>query len=314
MGEKLVSVAVMAYNQENEVKKALDSILFQRCNFEVEIVTGVDLSRDNTMRVIQTYIEIAPDFVHYVPIFHDKHVGEQVNIVSILKKCTGKYIAFLDADDYWNDEDKLQKQVDIMENNPLIGVVYTDDYFESRAFDHPIERRRDSPWENVFTQMLMGCPITTETAMFRKDLLDFVEYDVMLEKKFLVEDDFLWLELANHTQFYHLNEFTATATLTRPTIFDYNVPLMSAEYDKHVTDIKLFYLEKYPEKTHLTKTDILDRHYQVWIKAALMCHKKKTALENLKKIVNKSRYHKTLVLLFKIPLGFNFYMLPKNLI
>jgi len=231
MGKNLVSVAVMAYNQEDEVKKALDSILKQKCNFEIEIVTGVDLSTDNTIKVIQSYIETAPDFVQFVPIFHESHVGEQVNIVSILRKCTGKYIAFLDADDYWNDPLKLQKQADIMENNPSIGVVYTDDYFESIAFDHPVERKRDSPWENVFTQMLMGCPITTETAMFRKDLLDYVEYDAMLEKKFLVEDDFLWLELANHTQFYHLKEFTATATLTRNTIFDYNVPLMSADYD-----------------------------------------------------------------------------------
>jgi glycosyltransferase involved in cell wall biosynthesis len=94
MGKNLVSVAVMAYNQEDEVKKALDSILKQKCNFEIEIVTGVDLSSDNTNRVIQSYIETAPDFVHYVPIFHESHVGEQANIVSILRKCTGKYIAF----------------------------------------------------------------------------------------------------------------------------------------------------------------------------------------------------------------------------
>lgn len=309
----MVSVAVMAYNQENEVKKALDSIHNQNCDFPVEIVVGVDLSLDNTQNVVQSYSKKSPENIQYITLFHNEHVGEQINIVSILKKCSGKYIAFLDADDFWNDNLKIQKQVEIMENNPEIGVVYTDDYFLSTAFEKPIERRREPPWDNVFTQMLLGCPITTETAMFRRDLLKYVEYDIMLQKKFIIEDDFLWLELANHTKFHHLNEFTATATLTRSTIFSYNVPLMSAEYDKHVTEIKLHYLDKYPDKTHLTKTDILDLHHSYWVKAAILCNNKNITIGNLSKIVNKSKYQKLLLVISNIPLGFKTYMLYRRL-
>ena len=313
MSKLNVSIAVRAYNQEKEIKKALDSILMQQCNFDIEVVIGVDLSTDDTIKVVQLYIDEAPENIHYVPIFHKQSLGGPANMVSVLKKCSGKYIAWLDGDDYWNDSQKLTKQVNIMEHDSSIGVVYSDDYFESTALEKTVIRNKDTLKGNIFTQMLSGCPITSETALFRTDLLEFVEFDVFLEKRFEIDDYFLWLELTNHTKFHHLKELTSTACLTRQTICDENVPLMSAEYDRLATNIRLFYLEKYPTKTLLSKVNIEDRHYQVFLKAALMCHNKKTAIDNLKKIVNKNNYQQLLFLLFKIPYGFDFYMLYRKL-
>jgi hypothetical protein len=47
-----------------------------------------------------------------------------INFVKAYEKCAGKYIAFLEGDDFWTDADKLQKQVEFLEANPDYVVCY----------------------------------------------------------------------------------------------------------------------------------------------------------------------------------------------
>jgi glycosyltransferase involved in cell wall biosynthesis len=42
-----------------------------------------------------------------------------------LDKCDGDYIAYLDADDYWISPFKLQRQFDLMEQNPNYSMTFT---------------------------------------------------------------------------------------------------------------------------------------------------------------------------------------------
>lgn len=48
------------------------------------------------------------------------------NFARILSASRGKYIAYCDGDDCWNDDSKLQKQVDFLENNPEYVAAYHD--------------------------------------------------------------------------------------------------------------------------------------------------------------------------------------------
>lgn len=47
------------------------------------------------------------------------------NYVNAIREARGKYIATLDGDDYWCTTDKLQRQVDILEANLEVSIVYT---------------------------------------------------------------------------------------------------------------------------------------------------------------------------------------------
>ena len=117
-----VSIVVMTYNHINYIKKALDSILEQQYNGTYEIVIGDDCSTDGTSDIILEYFNKYPDIIK--PHIRTQNIGAKRNMYELMTCCQGKYMAFLDSDDFWNNPQKLQKQVDFLNNNPsYIGCV-----------------------------------------------------------------------------------------------------------------------------------------------------------------------------------------------
>jgi glycosyltransferase involved in cell wall biosynthesis len=116
----LVSVSITAYNSAEWLSRALDSVLSQRTDFPMEIIIGDDCSQDDTIRIAHLYRERYPELIHVYE--RAMNVGIQRNYYETLAKCRGKYIAWLDADDYWTDPDKLTIQVKLLESDPSISV------------------------------------------------------------------------------------------------------------------------------------------------------------------------------------------------
>ena len=118
----LVSVWITAYNHEKYIAEALDGVLNQQTNFDYEIVLGEDGSTDRTREIVLAYQKKYPGkFKLFLP---EKNMGMLEITKPTFEMCTGKYIAFLDGDDYWTDPLKLQKQVDLLEANPDISFCY----------------------------------------------------------------------------------------------------------------------------------------------------------------------------------------------
>ncbi len=115
-----VSVFVITYNHEKYIAQALDSILMQKTNFDFDIVIGEDGSTDNTTNIITEYEEKYPDKIKAK--CHNPNISMMSNVIDTLRRCTGKYIAMLEGDDYWTDPLKLQKQVDLMELHPEVYI------------------------------------------------------------------------------------------------------------------------------------------------------------------------------------------------
>lgn len=114
----LVSVFLIAYNEENYIEEALNSILRQKTDFDFEILCHDDASTDRTPQIIQKYAKEYPEVV--IPLLQtENQIKKNINIVIeyLYPKARGKYIAYCDGDDYWTDERKLQKQVDFLESH-----------------------------------------------------------------------------------------------------------------------------------------------------------------------------------------------------
>ena len=119
----LVSVLMVTFNHEKYIAQALESILMQITNFKYEIIIGEDCSTDNTKLIIRKFENKYPGRIF--PIYHEANVGPMRNVYEFtFPKCTGKYIAALEGDDYWTDPNKLQRQVDFLEANPDFSICF----------------------------------------------------------------------------------------------------------------------------------------------------------------------------------------------
>lgn len=113
MSDPLVSVIIPAYNCGRYLSKAIDSALAQQVS--VEIIVLNDCSPDNLDEVMQRY-RSNPAVVY---LKNEKNMGVAQTRNRGVSLAKGKYVAFLDADDYWA-EGKLQKQLEAIEANHVV--------------------------------------------------------------------------------------------------------------------------------------------------------------------------------------------------
>ncbi len=114
--DNLLTVVLLTYNHEKTIAKAFDSILEQKTTFDFDIYVFEDCSTDRTAEICRAYKERYPDKIELF--LNEVNLGVTRNLKSGLLKIKSKYFAFLEGDDYWCDENKLQKQVLAMERHP----------------------------------------------------------------------------------------------------------------------------------------------------------------------------------------------------
>lgn len=125
--EIMVSVIMLAYNHEKYIRKAIESVLNQKTNFQLEILIHDDASTDRTPMIIKEYEEKYPGIVKATyerenqwsrDLYHFRKIvyGQEIN---------GKYFALCECDDYWIDEGKLQKQIDFLETHQEYSMCMT---------------------------------------------------------------------------------------------------------------------------------------------------------------------------------------------
>ena len=118
-----LTVWLSTYNQEKYVAQALDSILMQKTEFPFDVLAADDCSTDGTQRIILDYQKRYPGKIrtYFTPV----NVGGCQKLVDCIEKglMRGDYIAPLEGDDYWTDEDRLQLLVDFLDANPSYSRV-----------------------------------------------------------------------------------------------------------------------------------------------------------------------------------------------
>jgi glycosyltransferase involved in cell wall biosynthesis len=110
-----VSVLLVTYNHAEYVRQALDSVIMQKTDFDVEIVVADDYSLDSTLEIIKEYQADYPN-IRILPT--EKRVGITLNYKRGFDACRGRYIAMLEGDDFWISPRKLELLVTFLEEHP----------------------------------------------------------------------------------------------------------------------------------------------------------------------------------------------------
>lgn len=179
-----VSVAITYYNQVDNVDRSMLSVLNQNTTFPIEIIVGDDGSNDGTAERLLYWANRYPDVITVLQMKRDSDIipsgfRASRNRLNLLKHIKGEYFAFLDGDDYYTDNLKLQKQVDILdkaENRdctvcahdimyiypdgkqcPKYGKTITEGKYN--GFDY---------WSNLYFH--------TNTELFRKEIINDIDF------------------------------------------------------------------------------------------------------------------------------------------
>lgn len=178
---KKLSIIILSYNHQDFITKALEGVFIQKVNFPIELILCDDHSPDNTDTVIREYLKNTPPHIQVKYTRHENNMGSTPNFYFALKQVTGDYVAFCEGDDYWTDENKLQRQYNFLEQHPDYALCFhqamnVSPYPEIDGTPFSIVEDRDyTPLEIyqhwvVHTATVMMKAQTLSTEAFRKTL------------------------------------------------------------------------------------------------------------------------------------------------
>lgn len=224
----ILSVCVRTHNQERFIREALDSVLRQHTTFPIEIIISDDASSDGTIAILKEYQMRYPDKVRLL--LQETNIGGPENLKRVLEASKAKYVTCLDGDDFYTDDYKLQKQVEILEAHPEYAACFHNTWYAdetghlfslfNRPDFHAIHDAREFIRERWF--------VPIHSAVLRREYIEFPEwYNTVMNDDYVVH-----LSVAKHGPYYYIPDvMVAYRRHTQNTSIAYR--------DKILTDIQL---------------------------------------------------------------------------
>ena len=150
----LVSVITPLYNAEKFIASTIESVLAQSYG-DWEMIVVDDASTDSGVEVVKEYRK-RDGRVRLVEL--ERNSGPAVARNRAIKEAAGRYIAFLDGDDIW-DEKKLEKQIAFMKEGDM-ALSYTDYYRIEESSGKIIDKIESPPsvdYYELLKQNVIGC-------------------------------------------------------------------------------------------------------------------------------------------------------------
>lgn len=192
MGDK-VSIIIPAYNCQETIERAIDSVLNQTYK-NCEIIVINDGSTDNTINICDKYKKN-----NNVIIISKRNGGPSSTRNNGLKKATGKYIMFLDSDDYYESTMVSEMITKIQENNQLVCCNFFEFYNTKKDFSgvKPLKTKdiqlyietlqKNRIFNNIWNKIYVSEIINKNNITFNEDIEFGEDYEFNLDYIKLVE-------------------------------------------------------------------------------------------------------------------------------
>ncbi len=205
-----VSVIVATYNQEKYILQALESIVAQKTDFEYEVIVGDDASKDGTAALVRDFAAKHPGVIR--AILREKNLGAAPNFTDLCLKAQGEYMAFLEGDDYWLDEQKLSKQVAFLDEHPDYVGVFGNNIIVDREGNRNEKVEKYMPTfaggeylKKDYEEYLL--PGQTATAMYRtKAIFEFYSVMKKIKPRVPVIDRFIVLGMLSIGRLFRMED------------------------------------------------------------------------------------------------------------
>ena len=219
----LVSIICDVYNHEPYLRDCLEGFINQKANFTYEILIHDDASTDNSVNIIKEYVNKYPHL--FKPIFQTENQyskGMSIWYDIQIPRAKGKYIAICEGDDYWIDPYKLQKQVDILENDETLMACATNTITVSNTgevlseYTENIVKDNKEGRYNLRDFMHTTHQYPTASVLYRRKEEDKIKEYCRITRNPYFGDWNLWIALHIIGDFYYIDDVT-TAYRINPT-------------------------------------------------------------------------------------------------
>ncbi|MAJ86280.1 MAG: glycosyl transferase family 2 [Candidatus Pelagibacter sp.] len=184
----LVSVVMNCFNGEKFLKKSVHSVLMQTFK-NWELIFFDNRSTDKSLKIVKNFndkrIKIVKSKKH-LKLYHARNEA--------IKISKGKFIAFIDCDDWWK-KNKLKKQLNLFTKDKAIDLVYTNLYIYNNA------KKKSSIFSNdklksgfLFRELLKSYKIFILTVLAKREVFQKKmfnqHYDIIGDFEFFIRKSF----------------------------------------------------------------------------------------------------------------------------
>tara|TARA_Y100000768_G_scaffold115958_1_gene85615 strand:+ start:2612 stop:3406 length:795 start_codon:yes stop_codon:yes gene_type:complete len=177
----LISIIMNCHNGEKYLRQSLKSILTQSYK-NWELIFWDNCSTDNSRKILNYFKDkriIYYKSKQFLNLYHARKIA--------VNKAHGKYICFLDVDDYWSKE-KLKKQINFFLKNDDYKILYTNYYikYQNKNKKKIKYKNKILPEGNITQKLLDDYVIGILTVMMDKKIFKLFKF----QKKYNIIGDF----------------------------------------------------------------------------------------------------------------------------
>jgi glycosyltransferase involved in cell wall biosynthesis len=189
----LVSIILPTYNGKLYIAQSIESCLTQTYE-NIELIIVDDGSTDETSLIID-YWRNKDSRIKTIQ--HKKNVGLPKSLNSGHKVCNGEYLTWTSDDNYYHRY-AIQKMLQVLFQNPAIGMVYSD-YYVIDAKNQIVGENKVSPIEMLSEQNVIGASFVYRRSVFNKT-------GYYSNRTIFAEDYDYWLRIAAHNVVFPIHE------------------------------------------------------------------------------------------------------------
>ncbi|TDE04340.1 glycosyltransferase family 2 protein [Flavobacterium sandaracinum] len=190
MENPLVSIITPSFNSAKFIAETIQSVQNQTYQ-DWEMIIVDDCSTDETVSIIEEIVN-NDNRIHLFQL--QKNAGTGIARNTALEKATGKFIAFLDADDLWKPE-KLDKQLTFMKANNLPFTFSFYDCINEAGI--PVNKRVEAPLHLSYQQLFFCNYIGNLTGIYDVNYFGKIAISSIRKR----QDWMMWLTILKKIQF-----------------------------------------------------------------------------------------------------------------